>query len=128
MAPYRVSQVGVDPATASPELHFDWTGERVAPRAGAIVSVTLPTSRARSLLVRPLRDGLPMATGTALRDASGDTLAHVGRDGYALLRVPHDTAHVAAHWHDDDAPQRCTLALPLTATTTLHAHDLACEG
>jgi outer membrane usher protein len=128
VTPYRASQVGVDPATAAPDLHFDWTGERVVPRAGAIVPVALPTSRMRSLLIRPMRDGAPMPAGTALHDASGAALASVGRDGYALVRLPHDVADIAAHWHDDETPRRCTLALPVNAMPMLHALDLACEG
>jgi outer membrane usher protein len=138
LAAYRPSQVGVDPANAAPDVHFAWTETRVVPRAGAIIDVVLPTQRARTAWLRPVRDdGTPLPFGTDLTDAAGTSLGAIDRDGAALVRIAADTTAIEARWRDD-APMRCRITLAesttattrastTTAATTEAARDIPCR-
>lgn len=124
---YRASQVGVDPGEAAPDVHFAWTESRVVPRAGAIVDVLLPTTRARTAWLRPLQpDGTPLPFGTDLTDAAGASLGTIGRDGAALVRIAADTTAIDARWHAPE-PMHCRIPVDAPGPLPAEPRDVRCE-
>lgn len=127
LSPYRRNSVGVDPGSTSDDVQFAWTERTVVPRAGAVVDVVLPTTRAPLQRLRIVRsNGEPAPFAADVRDALDTSLGTVGRDGIALLRAPAGTRSLELHWHDDGQAHRCRITLPPSAATAASPRDTPC--
>jgi outer membrane usher protein len=112
LSPYRRNRIGIDPRDAGPDVHFDWTERDIVPRAGAIVEVALPATRAPTRWLRLVQpDGAPVPFASEITDARGIVVGNVGRNGVALVRAPSDSLHVDIRWRDAGENVRCSVAL-----------------
>ena len=110
LAPYRRNRIGIDPRGASPDSTFEWTERDVVPRAGAVVDIALPGTRAAMQFARIVDgEGRPARLGARLVGVDGASHGVVGRDG--LARVPLSQAiALGVEWSVEGQTWRCTLA------------------
>ena len=126
LSPYRWNRIGVDPRDAPRDVRFDWTERDIVPRAGAIVDVALPTTRAPAHFLRIVgEDGTPMPFGASVVTVDGAEIGIVGRDGVARVAwvasttgagVDRRDAIPRVRWHDRGGSWHCRLpAIELSA-------------
>jgi len=132
LSPYRMNMVELDPRGTDPDVQFDWTVQRVAPRAGAVVLLPYKTTKERSAVLHvTFPDGNEAPMGAQVSNESGAVLGQIGRGGMAHLRGLAEEGRLQLEWGTTQA-QRCSLTYQLppkerntpeaSALTVLEAH------
>jgi len=129
LSPYRRNRVGLDPQGADPDVHFAWTERDVAPRAGAVVDVALPTLHAPARWLRVLReDGSAPPFAADIVSPSNHGVGSVGRDGVAYVRAASDAMHLDVRWEDDGEHHACRIALPPVTEAPFEPQPATCTA
>ncbi|HEY4292965.1 MAG TPA: fimbria/pilus outer membrane usher protein [Luteibacter sp.] len=111
LTPYRWNAIDLDPAGTSLDVGFVSTHRRVAPTAGAVVSVTFETELAKTVLVTGrLSDGRPLPFGAEVLDIEDRSVGLVGQGGRIFLRTELTSGQWTVRWSGDAASQ-CVLHL-----------------
>jgi outer membrane usher protein len=129
LSPYRRNRVGLDPQGADPDVHFAWTERDVAPRAGAVVEVALPTLHAPARWLRVLReDGSAPPFAADIVSSSNHGVGSVGRNGVAYVRAASDAVHLDVRWEEDGERHACRIALPPVTATPFEPQPVTCAA
>lgn len=109
LMPYRLNQIAVDPAGASPDLELKATSQEIAPRANSVVMVKFVTTSGRGVMIGArLPDGRPVPFGASVYDAAHAEIGIAGQDGQIFLRGIPDIGSLQVKW-DDEAQGACRL-------------------
>lgn len=86
LSPYRLNDVSIDTAGASPDVQFESTRQQVVPRQGAVVKVKFATRVGRSVLLNATDEhGAPLPFGADVLDAEGKVVAQVAQAGQVFV-------------------------------------------
>ena len=101
LAPFRRNAVDIDPTGLSLDVGLKSTRQRVAPTAGALVSLPFDTDVGRTaLLVAHRPDGSPPAFGADVLDEQGRSVGVVGQAGHIFVRDVTAGAWLTIRWSD----------------------------
>lgn len=107
LAPYRRSQVVLDPKGMFRNVELQLTEQSVTPRHGAVVMLRYPTITGVPVLLRILReDGQMPPLGSEVVDGQGNSLTMVGQGGRAFLRGLEPAGWLDVRW-GDGPDKRC---------------------
>ncbi|WP_415169372.1 FimD/PapC C-terminal domain-containing protein [Propionivibrio sp.] len=82
LSPYRINDISIDAAGASPDVQFETTRLQVVPRSGAVVKATFATRVGRSVLISATDEkGAPLPFGAEVLDAEERIVAQVAQAG-----------------------------------------------
>jgi outer membrane usher protein len=82
LSPYRINDISIDAAGASPDVQFETTRLQVVPRSGAVVKATFATRVGRSVLISATDEkGAPLPFGAEVLDAEERVVAQVAQAG-----------------------------------------------
>lgn len=128
LMPYRMNTVQLDPKGLSTDIELGTTLQRVAPRAGSVVSLSYATSTGRAFMVRGLMDdGKTLPFGAQVMDEHGIEVGVVGQGGRAFVRTNVDSGRLTVKWGGrvEDA---CSMdyKLPASRDTTYQQLDAQC--
>ena len=101
LAPFRRNAVDIDPTGLSLDVRLMSTRQRVAPTAGALVTLPFDTEVGRTaLLIARRPDGSPPAFGADVLDEQGRSVGVVGQAGHIFVRNVAAGALLTIRWSD----------------------------
>ncbi|SEW15373.1 fimbria/pilus outer membrane usher protein [Luteibacter sp. 329MFSha] len=124
LTPFRWNAVDLDPTGTSLDLGIEATHRRVAPTAGAVVSLPFATQVARTRLIVVRRpDGSPLPFGAEIVDQAGRSVGVAGQGGQVFLRSNDPDDRWTARW-PGDPDGRCDVRIvgshPIASGDTQH--------
>jgi len=113
LTPYRLNEVTVDPKGLPLDVELKETTAKIAPRAGAVVKLTLKTETGRSALIEAHReDGEPLPFGADVFDEAGNPVGVVGQASRLWVRGIQERGRLTVKWND----QQCAIDYDLAGT------------
>ncbi len=102
LLPYRMNTIDIDPADAvSPDVEFQSTSARVAPRLNSVVLIRFQTVEGRAILITARTvNGSEVPFGASVFDEQGSEVGLVGQDGRIYLRGIANSGTLTARWGD----------------------------
>jgi outer membrane usher protein len=119
LTPFSTNEVEIDPKGLPLSVELKSTSQRIAPTAGAVVSLKFETAGGgRAVLVRAkTADGQPLPFGAEVTDAAGQDVGTVAQAGRIVIRgVRNDSGEFSVKWGDDRG-QQCKLTYVLPKAT-----------
>lgn len=112
LTPYKMNQVSIDPEGSALDVEFENTGERIAPRAGAIVKVKFKTRSGIPLLIASNYQGDLVPFGAEVFDDKNEYVGAVSQGGVIYARVQQEKGTLMVKW-GEDMESRCQVTYML---------------
>jgi outer membrane usher protein len=109
LSPYQMTEVTLDPKGSSADVELQTTSQRVAARAGSIVSLKFPVIKGRGVMFKVRQaSGQPVPLGADVLDAQGRSVATVGQGGRIFMRPAEGATGFVVQW-GPRTDQRCSI-------------------
>lgn len=112
LSPYKMNQVSIDPEGSALDVEFENTGERIAPRVGAVVKVKFKTRSGVPLLISSNYQGELVPFGAEVFDDKNEYVGAVTQGGIIYARVQQEKGTLMVKW-GDDLESRCQVTYML---------------
>lgn len=113
LMPYELNTITLDPKGTDIGVEIAETTRRVAPRAGAVVSLRYDTRSGRALIIQTrLPDGRPVPFGADVLDAAGNSVGVAGQASRLHVNGLQHSGAITVRW-GDTAAESCRLDVHL---------------
>jgi outer membrane usher protein len=134
LTPFQLNTVDIDPQGMPDDVELQVSSRNTAPVAGAVVMLSYPTRKARSLLINSLQpNGALLPFAASASDAqSGVEMGAVGQGSRLVLRSEKDHGTIRVEWGDEPG-QQCLIDYRLPKRDPARAQgyevlDLPCRS
>lgn len=109
VAPYRMTNVTLDPSGMSRDVELESSSQQVAPYAGAVAKLTFKTTKGQIVIIHALGpDGNALPFGADVLDSRQQTIGFVGQGSRIYLRTEMMTGVLQVKWGTLPT-QQCTV-------------------